>query len=162
MTTMADNDVFAPVQKTITVRASVQRAFDVFTHDFDSWWPRSHHIGKSPMKRAIIEGKAGGRCYSEQEDGTDCPWGSILEWDPPRRFVFAWMITPEWAYEPDLKKASEVEIRFTDIGGGQTRVDLEHRHFERHGDGGATMRTGVSAPGGWGTLLDLYAARAAQ
>lgn len=162
MTTMSDPDVFAPVQKSITVRASVQRAFDVFTHEFDSWWPRSHHIGKSPMTRAIIEGKVGGRCFSEQEDGTDCPWGSILEWDPPRRFVFAWMITPQWAYEPDLKKASEVEVRFTDVGGGQTRVDLEHRHFERHGEGGAAMRAGVGAPGGWGTLLDLFAERAAQ
>ncbi len=159
MTTTADQDVFAPVQKSITVRASAQRAFDVFTSDFDSWWPRSHHIGKSPMKRAIIEGRVGGRCYTEQEDGTDCPWGAILEWDPPRRFVLAWMITHEWGYEADRSKSSEVEVRFTDVGGGQTRVDLEHRHFERMGDGGATMRAGVGAPGGWGTLLDLFAER---
>jgi uncharacterized protein YndB with AHSA1/START domain len=150
------------LQRSITVRASVERAFNVFTSDFDSWWPRSHHIGKSPMKRAVIEGRVGGRCYSEQEDGTDCPWGSVLEWDPPRRFVFAWQITPEWAFEPDLSKSSEVELRFTPVEGGQTRVDLEHRHFERHGAGGATMRAGVGAPGGWGTLLDLFAERLHQ
>ena len=159
MTTMADQDVFAPVEKSITVRASVERAFEVFTSGFDSWWPRSHHIGKLPMKRAVIEGRVGGRCYTEQADGTDCPWGAVLAWDPPRRFVVSWQITPEWQYEPDLAKASEVEIRFTPVGDGQTRVDLEHRHFERMGAGGAVMRTGVGAPGGWGTLLDLFAAQ---
>ena len=159
MTTMADQDVFAPVQKSITVRASVERTFQIFTADFDSWWPRSHHIGKSPLKRAVIEGRVGGRCYSEQEDGTDCPWGFVREWDPPHRFVFSWNITPEWAFEPDATRASEVEVRFTPVGQGQTRVDLEHRHFERHGAGGATMRAGVGAPGGWGTLLDLFAER---
>jgi hypothetical protein len=162
MTTMANQDVFAPVQKSITVRASVERTFQIFTKEFDSWWPRSHHIGTSPMKRAIIEGRVGGRCYTEQEDGTDCPWGMVLGWDPPRRFVFSWMITHEWGYEPDPAKASEVEVRFTPVGEGQTRVDLEHRHFERHGVGGATMRAGVSAPGGWGTLLDLFAQRVQQ
>jgi uncharacterized protein YndB with AHSA1/START domain len=162
MTTMADQDIFAPVQKSITVRASAERTFQVFTKEFDSWWPRSHHIGKSPLKRAVIEGRVGGRCYSEQDDGIDCPWGFVLEWDPPRRFVFSWNITHEWGYEPDTAKASEVEVRFTPVGEGQTRVDLEHRHFERHGIGGATMRAGVSAEGGWGTLLGMFAERVNQ
>jgi len=158
MTAIADNEV-APVQKSITVRATPERAFQVFTREFDSWWPRSHHIGKSPLKRAIVEEKAGGRCYSEQEDGTECDWGSILVWEPPRRFVLAWQITPEWGYQPDLNKSSEVEIRFTATGDGRTRVDLEHRYFERHGAGGATMRAGVAAPGGWSDLLGLFAAQ---
>src|SRR6476661_787964 len=108
MTTTAHDDVLAPVQKSITVRASVEKAFRVFTSDFDSWWPRSHHIGKSPMKRAIIEGRVGGRCYTEQEDGTDCPWGTIVEWDPPHRFMLAWQITHAWGFEPDRSKSSEV------------------------------------------------------
>jgi uncharacterized protein YndB with AHSA1/START domain len=159
MTTMADQDVFAPVEKSITVRASLERTFEVFTAGFDSWWPRSHHIGKSPMTRAVIEGRVGGRCYSSQEDGTDCPWGTVLEWDPPHRFLFSWQITPEWQFEPDPSKASEIEVRFTAVRDGQTRVDLEHRHFERHGIGGGTMRAGVGAPGGWGTLLEQFAAQ---
>ena len=102
-----------PVRKSITVNASVEHAFHVYTAGFDSWWPREHHIGKSPMKRAIIEGAAGGRCYSEQVDGTECDWGRILVWDPPHRFVMAWQISPSWQYEPDLAKASEVDVRFT-------------------------------------------------
>ena len=82
----------APVRKTITVNATVDRAFEVYTKGFDIWWPRSHHIGKSPMKKAIIEPKAGGRCYSEQVDGTECDWGRILEWEPPTRLLMAWQI----------------------------------------------------------------------
>ncbi len=147
------------VQKSITVAASPQRAFEVFTAGFDSWWPRSHHIGKSPMTQAVMDGFVGGRCYSRQEDGTECDWGQILAWEPPFRLVIAWMITEAWGYQPDLSKSSEVEIRFTALSDGGTRVDLEHRGFERMGPGGAIMRTMVEAPGGWGSLLQMYAAR---
>ncbi len=151
-----------PVRKSIVVDTDPESAFRLFTDGFDSWWPRSHHIGKSPMKRAVVEGRAGGRCYSEQEDGTDCPWGQVLVWEPPRRFVMAWQITHEWGYQPDLTQSSEVEVRFTPTGDGATRVDLEHRNLERHGAGAETMRTAISAPGGWGSLLELYAKRVAE
>ena len=76
MTETSPPSTTTPVRKTVTVKASVERAFEVFTSDFDSWWPRSHHIGKSPMTKAIIEEKVGGRCYSEQVDGTECDWGT--------------------------------------------------------------------------------------
>jgi uncharacterized protein YndB with AHSA1/START domain len=152
----------AVVRKSITVNATVERAFDVFTAGYDSWWPREHHIGTSPLTEAVIEGRAGGRCYAKQADGTECDWGQILTWDPPHRFVLAWQINPEWKYEPDLAKSSEVEVRFTPEPGGGTRVDLEHRRFDRMGPGGQSMRDGVDAPGGWGTLLEMFQARAEQ
>jgi hypothetical protein len=146
----------APVRKTITVKAGAERAFQVFTHGIDTWWPRTHHIGKSPMKKCIVEGRVGGRCYSEQVDGTECDWGEVLVWEPPRRFVLAWQITHAFGYEPDLAKSSEVEVRFTPVADGSTRVDLEHRYFERHGAGAAAMRTAVDAPNGWTTILQLF------
>jgi uncharacterized protein YndB with AHSA1/START domain len=144
-----------PVRKSIIVNASVEHAFKVFTEGFDSWWPRSHHIGKGTLQKAVIETRLGGRCYGREADGTECPWGTVLIWEPPHRFVIAWQITHEWGYESDLKKSSEVEVQFTTQAGG-TRVDLEHRDFNRMGPGGATMRIGVDAPGGWGTLLDSF------
>lgn len=162
MTAMAEQSTVAPVRKSTTVKATPEHAFRVFTDGFDSWWPRSHHIGKSPMKRAIVESRAGGRCYTEQEDGTECDWGKVLAWDPPRRLVVAWQITHEWGFQPDLARSSEVEIRFTPLGDGTTRVDLEHRYFERHGAGGPSMRLSVDSPNGWGDLLAMYAARANQ
>jgi uncharacterized protein YndB with AHSA1/START domain len=155
MTTVTDV-THVPVRKSIVVDASPERAFDVFTAGYDTWWPRSHHIGKSPMKKAIIEGRVGGRCYTEQEDGSECDWGRILVWEPPHRLVLAWQITHEWGYQPDLAQSSEVEVRFNPEPNGRTRVDLEHRHLERHGAGGAAMRTAVDSPNGWGGLLDLF------
>jgi uncharacterized protein YndB with AHSA1/START domain len=149
-----------PVRKSIVVKTSVTRAFTVFTEGFDSWWPKSHHIGRSPMKKGIIEGFAGGRCYSQQIDGTDCDWGTVLVWEPPYRLVFAWQINPDWQYEPDLAKASEVEVTFTPRDDGSTQVDLEHRHFSRHGAGFEKMRDGVGSPNGWGAILQLYLAGA--
>ena len=160
MMTMTDQTIDASVLKSITVKASAERAFQVFTEEIDTWWPRSHHIGKVPMKKALIEGHEGGRCYTEQTDGTECDWGRILVWEPPARFVMAWQIDyAGWQYEPDLAKSSEVEVRFTPESDGTTRVELEHRYFNRHGESGAGMRTAVEAPTGWSGLLQLFAER---
>jgi uncharacterized protein YndB with AHSA1/START domain/uncharacterized damage-inducible protein DinB len=151
------NAVEAPVKKSIVVKASVEHAFKVFTEGVDSWWPRSHHIGKQPLVKAVIETHVGGRCFGREADGTECDWGRVLAWEPPHRFVLAWQIkSPSWQYEPDLAKASEVEVRFTAEPGGTTRVDLEHRHFERHGAGADQMRAGVDSPNGWSGLLEMF------
>lgn len=161
MTVTMATETIAPVQKSVVVSTSAERAFKIFTEGFDSWWPRGHHIGKGVMTKAVIEGRLGGSCYGEEADGTKCPWGEILVWEPPRRFVLAWKITPEWTYQPDLTQASEVEVRFTPLGDSSTRVDLEHRNFDRMGAAGASMRTGVDSPGGWGSLMQAYAERVA-
>ncbi len=152
----------SPVRKSVTVKASIERAFEVFTSDFDSWWPRTHHIGKTPMTRGILEGRAGGRCYTEHVDGSECDWGTVTSWEPPRRVVLAWQIHGDWTYAPDPAGGSEVEVRFTPEPGGMTRVDLEHRHLERHGAGAAAMRTAVDGSGGWTAILQLFVARAQQ
>jgi len=162
MTGTTDAAIAAPVRKSVTVNASVERAFRVFTDDFDSWWPRTHHIGKSPMKKVIVEGRAGGRLYTDQVDGTECDWGTVLVWEPPHRFVWAWQISAQWQFEPDLAKASEVEVRFTAEADGRTRVDLEHRHLDRHGPDAAAIRTSIDSPNGWGTLLQMYAEEVAR
>lgn len=151
-----------PVRKSIRVKAGVERAYRVFTEEMDSWWPRTHHIGSSPMKRVVVEGRAGGAIYTEQEDGTDCPWGSVVAWEPPHRFVLAWRVRPNWKFEPDLAKCSEVEVRFTPADDGTTLVELEHRGFERHGGNYAGMRMQVSSAGGWGTMLELFGKKAEE
>jgi uncharacterized protein YndB with AHSA1/START domain len=151
-----------PVHKSIRVRANAERAFRVYTEGLDSWWPRTHHIGNAPLEKVVLEGRVGGRCYGKQTDGTECDWGTVLEWDPPRRFVMAWQITPTWQYEPELANASEVEVQFTPEDGGYTRVDLEHRYFERHGTGAETVRAAVDDPKGWSGLLRLFQGRVEQ
>lgn len=156
MTSVADT-TDAPVRKTISVKTNAERAFKVFTDGFDAWWPRSHKLSEADLAAAIIEGKAGGRCYQRAVDGVECDWGKVLVWEPPRRLVIAWQLDGQWRYDPDLSHASEVEITFTAEAGGSTRVDLEHRHFERHGASAAQVQTGVDSPMGWGDLLQKYA-----
>jgi uncharacterized protein YndB with AHSA1/START domain len=156
MTSVVDTS-YAPVRKTITVKTSAARAFQVFTEGFDTWWPRTHSIGGKPLQQAVIETNAGGRCYQRSTDGSECDWGTVMVWEPPQRFVLAWHLNAQWEYDPDAARSSEVEVRFTPESDGSTRVDLEHRHFERHGESGAQIRTGVDSPGGWGGLLQMYA-----
>src|SRR5262245_52883853 len=149
----------APVRKSITVKASVERAFQVYTAELDSWWPRSHHLGTSPLATVMMEGRVNGRCYGVSVDGVETDWGRVLEWDPPHRLVMAWQITPQWTPESDLEKSSVVEVRFTAVEDGHTRVDLEHRDFHKHGAGGDSMRKAVDAPNGWDLLLGLFTQR---
>ena len=156
MTTMAS---VAAVKKQVVVKAGLEQAFNVFTDGFDTWWPRGHHIGKQPLQKAVIEPRPGGRCYGREADGNECQWGTVTTWDPPNRLVIAWQIGPSWQFEPDLAKASEVEVRFTAEARGFTRVDLEHRHFERHGADFEKVRIPVDSAGGWDGLLQMFARR---
>lgn len=107
------------------------------------------------MERAVIETFAGGRCLQRSVDGSECDWGRVIAWDPPHRFVLAWQLHAEWQYDPDMAKASEVEVRFTAEPGGGTRVDLEYRHFDRHGARGVDICKGIDSPVGWGSLLEM-------
>jgi uncharacterized protein YndB with AHSA1/START domain len=141
------------VRREITVEAPVERAFEVFTERFDAWWPRSHHIGEPEMREAILERREGGRWYELGVDGSECEWGEVLAYDPPRRLVLTWHVGADWKYHAD--EASEIEVSFTPSG-ARTTVVLEHRHIERHGDGAAQMRDTVGSEGGWPTLLELY------
>jgi uncharacterized protein YndB with AHSA1/START domain len=159
--TMADTTIPA-VRREILVHVPQQRAFTVFTERFDSWWPRSHHIGASDMREAVMEPRAGGRWYERGVDGSDCEWGRVLAYEPPSRLVLSWAISAQWGVEPDAAHASEIEVTFAPEGDGATRVTLEHRHFERHGDGAAKIRDAVGGEGGWGGLLDRYAAEASK
>lgn len=152
-----------PVRRSIRVRTTAERAFRLFAEEMGAWWPKTHHIGSSPMKDIVVEGRVGGAIYTEQEDGTACPWGSVLAWEPPHRFLFAWQITPQWQFEPDPEKCSEVQVLFTPADDGTTLVELEHRNFHRHGGDFARMRGEVgNEAGGWGALLRLFAQKAEE
>ena len=148
------------VRQIVTVDVPIDRAFAVFTDDISSWWPAEHHIGEQPFAAVVIEPRAGGRFFERDADGNECLWGSVLVYDPPQRVVLGWHLQADWTYDADPAKASEVEIRFTAEGPATTRVDLEHSHFERHGDGGDEIRTSVGAANGWGGIVQRFRERA--
>ena len=148
----------APVRKTLMVKASAARAFEVFTEGFGRWWPATHSIGAAPQKAVVLEPGVGGRWYEIGEDGSQCDWGRVLSWEPPSRLVLAWQIGPDFRFDPDL--VTEVEVRFFDEGPQTTRVEFEHRHLERMGERAASARESLN--GGWAGLLDLYVGAAEQ
>jgi len=147
-----------PIKKQIVVNASQERAFRVFTAGIDRWWPREHHIGKSPLARAVIEEHRGGRWFSVCEDGSECEVGRVLDWDPPHRLLLAWQITADWQYDSSF--VTEVEVIFTALGPKQTRVDLEHRNLDRFGEKAEKTRSMIDAQNGWTGTLHRFAAAA--
>ena len=149
----------APVRKSILVQASPERAFEVFTARLDRWWPKTHGIGKAPVRESIIEPFVGGRWYARCEDDTEVVVGHVHIWQPPERLVISWEVSAKWKPDPRPTFCSEVEVRFIRDAAARTRVELEHRNFERMGaEAGDKMRKDVD--GGWPALLELYAREA--
>jgi len=133
-----------------------ERAFEVFTRDIGTWWPlESYTLGAQPAVTAVIEPRSGGRWFERAADGSECPWGRVLAYEPPHRLVLSWEISCDW--QPDASARSEVEIRFRAHEGG-TRVELEHRGLETYGDRAQQMRDTFGSPEGWGGLLAKFAA----
>ena len=141
-------NLVAPVEKTLQVPLSVEAAFNLFTRDLTTWWPlASHSVGLAEAKTCHVEEHEGGRVYEIQEDGTEAPWGTVLAWQPPHRFMMSW--------HPgrDATKAQELEVRFEAEGEG-TRLELIHRGWELLGE--AAQETRDSYVSGWDIVLGHY------
>ena len=148
----------AAIRKTLTVKATPDKAFRVFTDGIDRWWPKSHTIGETPLKRAVIEPGVGGRWYGLSEAGVEDIWGDVLVWDPPARLVLAWRISGQWKCDPSIH--TEVEVRFTAVDDGATLVEFEHRDLQNLGAG--AVETAAQMDGGWGMILAGFQAAAEE
>jgi uncharacterized protein YndB with AHSA1/START domain len=150
------------VRTSIVVGAPIERAFKVFTEDFDRIKPREHNMLGVDIQETVLEPLAGGRIFDRGVDGSECHWARVLAFEPPDRLVFSWDISPRWQIETDLEKSSEVEVRFIAETAERTRVELEHRHLDRHGDGWESARDGVAGDQGWPLYLKRFAEVAAD
>ena len=147
----------ASVRTHVVVDAPIARAFSVFTGQFDRIKPREHNLLDVEIAETIFEAREGGRIYDRGIDGSECHWARVLAYEPPNRVVFSWDINPRWQIEGDLARTSEVEVRFIPETPERTRVELEHRNLDRHGDGWEGAREGVASEGGWPLYLRRYA-----
>ena len=142
------------VRTSIDVNLTPDRAFHLFTIEIGAWWDTDKHILQAPLAEMEFEPFLGGQIIDRGSDGSECRWARVLAYDPPHRVVFSWDINVLWEIETDPHRCSEVEITFTALTEGSTRVQLTHRHLDRHGPGWETMRDAVA--GGWS--LDGFAA----
>ena len=148
----AGNDLL--VRKTVFVKATPQRAFDVFTKEMSAWWPlATHHVGKVDAKAIVIEPRVGGNLMEVGIDDSTCTWGHVLEWAPPRRVAFSWEIDATFKIDPTID--TRVEVSFTAENDG-TRVELVHRGLRAYGEKASEMMTIFDSPGGWTGLLAAF------
>jgi uncharacterized protein YndB with AHSA1/START domain len=154
MTTQAQH---TSVTASIVVDAPIDRAFTVFTAEIGTWWPPDHHILEAELAEMVFEPRVGGHVYDRGTDASECRWARVLVYDPPARVVISWDISARWQLETDPARCSEVEVRFTAQAPERTRVELEHRKLERHGDGWEAHRDAVGSPNGWAGGLRRFA-----
>jgi uncharacterized protein YndB with AHSA1/START domain len=145
------------IRTSIVVEAPIERAFRTFTEDFGSFKPPEHNLLDVEIAETVFEARVGGHLYDRGVDGSECRWARILAYEPPNRVAFSWDINPQWQLEADLSKTSEVDVRFISEAPDRTRVELEHRNIDRHGDGWEGIREGVGGEGGWPLYLQRFA-----
>ena len=146
------------VRRQIVVEAPIERAFTVFTERFGDFKPPEHNLLAVAIAETVFEPKVGGHIYDRGVDGSECRWARVLAYEPPNRVVFSWDISPQWQIEADPDNTSEVEVTFVAETPQRTRVELEHRHLDRHGPGWQAVRDGIAHDQGWPLYLDRYAA----
>jgi uncharacterized protein YndB with AHSA1/START domain len=145
------------VRTQIIVEAPVEHAFAVFTERFGDFKPAEHNILGVELAETVFEPRVGGHIYDRAVDGSECRWARVLAYEPPHRVVFSWDLDPRWQVESDPDRTSEVEVRFIAETPHRTRVELEHRHLDRHGDGWQSVSDGVNSEGGWPLYLQRFA-----
>jgi uncharacterized protein YndB with AHSA1/START domain len=145
------------IRTEVVVEAPIGRAFRTFTEDFDRIKPRGHNMLEADIDESVFEPREGGRVYDRGVDGSECQWARVLAYEPPQRIVFSWDISPQFQIESDLAKTSEVEVRFIAETPERTRVELEHRNLDRHGEGWPGERDAVGGEGGWPLYLERFA-----
>ena len=146
------------VHASIVVEAPLERAFTVFTEDFGRFKPPEHNMLGVEIAETVFEPRVGGHLYDRGVDGSTCNWADVLIYEPPNRVVLTWNISPTWQIEADRTKTSEWEVRFSAETAKRTRVEIEHRNLDRHGDGWEGVRAGVEGDQGWPLYLQRYAA----
>jgi uncharacterized protein YndB with AHSA1/START domain len=147
---MNEAAVIEVVRRSVTVDCAVDEAFRIFAADATSWWPvGSHSLYGDRVREVVFEEREGGAVYELTEAGEKGHWATVLAWEPPNRLVLAWEVSPS-------VMGTEVEVRFLPEGDA-TRVELEHRGWERVAQDASAKRDDYDT--GWGYVLESYVER---
>jgi uncharacterized protein YndB with AHSA1/START domain len=140
--------VIEPLRLSLDVACPVQHAWATWTDRIDAWWPADHTVSGESGATVVLEPRVGGRIYERTGTGTEHEWGEVTAWEPPARLAYRWHL------RRDRADATDVEIRFRARGPASTRIEIEHRGWERLGDTGHDWRDRNQH--GWDTLLPHY------
>lgn len=145
----------APIRRSVTVEASLERAYGVFVAGMGGWWIKSHSLAPTGQRNVVIEQRAGGRWYEIGAGGEEVQWGHVIALDPPHRILLAWQLTADWAFDPNF--LTELEVRFTVLDTSRTRVDLEHRKLDAYGARAEQVAGQLGSDNGWTALIEAFA-----
>jgi uncharacterized protein YndB with AHSA1/START domain len=154
---MSAKTAIANVKAGVTVKVSQAKAFEIFTQQYGRWVPDGQYLSPQRPVAVVIEPKKDGRIFERAQDGAEADWGRVRAFESPSRFVYGWHLNTSWQFVADPGQASEVEVRFMPEGPTTTRIELEHRHFDRHGEGAEGLRAAVASDGGWPLTLQAFA-----
>jgi hypothetical protein len=138
-----------PLRLSLEIACSTEHAFSVWTNAIGSWWPPDHTVSGRP-EEVVLQGGVGGRIFERTADGVEHDWGEVTVWDPPTTLAYLWHIGR------DRSAATEVEIQFLPDGADATRIEIEHRGWERLGKDAQSWRERNEF--GWQTLLPHFQA----
>jgi len=144
----------APLRMSFDVDCSAEHAFAVWTTGIGMWWPADHTVTGEAGLDVVMQSGVGGRIYERTPAGVEHDWGEVTVWNPPTRLVYLWHL------RRDRSDATEVEIRFVAAASGMTRIEIEHRGWERLGSAADQWRDQNRA--GWQTLLPHFQAMIAK
>jgi uncharacterized protein YndB with AHSA1/START domain len=151
------SDPETTVRTSVVVAVTVEHAYRAFTEEMSAWWPSDHHIGRTNMVAIVLVPRIGGRWYELGDDGSDCDWGIVLGWDPPRHVALSWHLDGDFRFDPSAQRSSRVDVWFRAQPDGGTLVELEHSGLDRHGPTWRRLRDSIS--GGWPRVLRPYVER---
>jgi hypothetical protein len=138
----------SPLTLSFEVACSADHAFEVWTSRIGTWWPPDHTVSGRGDLAIVLQDGVGGRIYERTPDGVEYDWGVVTRWNPPTQLAYRWHL------RTDPENATEVEIRFVAQGGQATRIEIEHRGWERLADGEHEWRERNRA--GWDTLIPHF------
>jgi uncharacterized protein YndB with AHSA1/START domain len=146
--------VIEPLRLSFDVACDVDHAFRVWTEQIASWWPVQHTVSGEPGTTVVLEPRVGGRIFERAPSGQESEWGEVTGWEPPGRLAYTWHIAA------DRRDATDVEIAFVEVSGSMTRVEVEHRGWERLGATTGLRRRDTNRDG-WATVVPAYQAECA-
>jgi uncharacterized protein YndB with AHSA1/START domain len=124
-----------PIRKAVTIQTDPERAFELFTNEMGTWWPLDSYSRAVnefqhedvEVAELVFQARMGGSILERMTDGRVLPWAEVIAWQPPQRVVLSWR--PHSLPEPP----TEIEVTFA-ARAGVTRVEVEHRGWERLSD----------------------------
>ena len=135
----------------IDIAASSEKVWNLLTHNIATWWPEHFHSSEE-TKQFTMEPRVGRMIFEDQGDGNGVLWGTILQFDAPRRLQFKGALFPDYGGPGDYHLSIKIE---PNVSGCTLKVDDALCGF-------ISDESAESLETGWKELFGEHLRRAAE